>query len=174
MVATSAALCSTPAAPAPTARAIPLGERGAPRPSIRGLGAGAHRYRPEGAIIRLRAGQTIATHDAPRPDPEEPPVPRLRPHRMPLVVDRRCAATTPNSSGASHRISRFTPPTAKVERFNRTLVDEFAYARTFTSNTARLDALPRWVRYYNTRRRHTSLEGHTPTEIVNNLCGKNT
>jgi transposase InsO family protein len=73
------------------------------------------------------------------------------------------------------RIRPFRPQTnGKVERFNRTLVDEFAYARTFTSNTARLDALPRWVRYYNTRRRHTSLDGHTPTETVNNLCGKNT
>jgi transposase InsO family protein len=72
------------------------------------------------------------------------------------------------------RIRAFRPQTnGKVERFNRTLVDEFAYARIFTSNAARLDALPRWVRYYNTRRRHTSLEGHTPTEIVNNLCGKN-
>lgn len=72
------------------------------------------------------------------------------------------------------RIRPFRPQTnGKVERFNRTLVDEFAYARTFTSNTARLDALPRWVRYYNTRRRHTSLDGHTPTEAVNNVCGKN-
>ena len=61
----------------------------------------------------------------------------------------------------------------KVERFNRTLVDEFAYARVFTSNQHRLDALPRWVRYYNTRRRHTGLDGHSPHEIVNNLCGKN-
>lgn len=61
----------------------------------------------------------------------------------------------------------------KVERFNRTLVDEFAYARVFTSNQARLDALPRWLRYYNLRRRHTALDGHTPNEILNNLCGKN-
>lgn len=72
------------------------------------------------------------------------------------------------------RIRAYRPQTnGKVERFNRTLVDEFAYARTFTSNTARLDALPRWVRYYNTRRRHTALAGHSPHEIVNNLCGKN-
>ena len=72
------------------------------------------------------------------------------------------------------RIRAFRPQTnGKVERFNRTLVDEFAYARIFTSNTARLDALPRWVRYYNTRRRHTALNGHTPHETVNNLCGKN-
>ena len=73
------------------------------------------------------------------------------------------------------RIRPYRPQTnGKVERFNRTLVDEFAYARTFTSNQARLDALPRWIRYYNTRRRHTGLDGHSPTEIVNNVCGKNT
>jgi transposase InsO family protein len=73
------------------------------------------------------------------------------------------------------RIRPYRPQTnGKVERFNRTLVDEFAYARTFTGNQARLDALPRWVRYYNTRRRHTGLNGHTPHETVNNLCGKNT
>lgn len=73
------------------------------------------------------------------------------------------------------RIRAYRPQTnGKVERFNRTLVDEFAYARTFTSNQARLDALPRWLRYYNTRRRHTSLDGHSPHEIVNNVCGKNT
>ena len=73
------------------------------------------------------------------------------------------------------RIRAYRPQTnGKVERFNRTLVDEFAYARTFTSNQARLDALPRWLRYYNTRRRHTSLDGHSPHEIVNHVCGKNT
>lgn len=72
------------------------------------------------------------------------------------------------------RIRAYRPQTnGKVERFNRTLVDEFAYARTFNSNQHRLDALPRWIRYYNTRRRHTGLNGHTPHETVNNVCGKN-
>ena len=76
---------------------------------------------------------------------------------------------------ATHITTRpFRPQTnGKVERFNRTLVDEFAYARIFTSNQARLDALPRWVRYYNTRRRHTGLDGHSPAEVLNNVCGKN-
>lgn len=78
--------------------------------------------------------------------------------------------------GIKHkRIRPHRPQTnGKVERFNRTLVDEFAYARIFDSNQARLDALPRWIRYYNNRRRHTGLDGHSPREIVNNLCGKNT
>jgi transposase InsO family protein len=79
------------------------------------------------------------------------------------------------AAGARHvRIRPFRPQTnGKVERFNRTLVEEFAYARTFTNNQQRLEALPRWVRYYNTRRRHTALDGHTPREVVNHLCGKN-
>lgn len=80
------------------------------------------------------------------------------------------------AGGARHVvIPPFRPQVnGKVERFNRTLADEFAYTRTYTSNQARLDALPRWVRYYNTHRRHTALDGHSPHEIVNNLCGKNT
>jgi len=72
------------------------------------------------------------------------------------------------------RIRPFRPQTnGKVERFNRTLVDEFAYARLYTSNSARLDALSRWVAYYNKNRRHTGLDGHTPLETLNNVCKKN-
>lgn len=79
-------------------------------------------------------------------------------------------------AGGRHITTRpFRPQTnGKVERFNRTLVDEFTYVRILTSNQARLDALPRWVRYYNTRRRDTGLDGHSPAAILNNVCGKNT
>ena len=52
---------------------------------------------------------------------------------------------------------RFTKPgcpwtNGKAERFNRTLQNEFAYARPWLSNTDRLAALPDWVDHYNTRR----------------------
>ncbi|MFI9561444.1 IS481 family transposase [Nonomuraea endophytica] len=50
----------------------------------------------------------------------------------------------------------------KVERFNRTLQTEWAYRQVFTSNTQRADALTPWLKYYNTRRRHSALDGLPP------------
>jgi transposase InsO family protein len=50
----------------------------------------------------------------------------------------------------------------KVERFNRTLASEWAYRQVFTSNTQRTTALPPWLEFYNTRRRHTALGGLPP------------
>lgn len=50
----------------------------------------------------------------------------------------------------------------KAERFNRTLLSEFAYARPWTSNTDRLAALDGWMRDYNTQRAHTAVGGHPP------------
>ena len=47
----------------------------------------------------------------------------------------------------------------KVERFNRTMVEEWAYVRLYTSNSARLRELRRWVAFYNSRRPHTAVGG---------------
>ena len=62
---------------------------------------------------------------------------------------------------------RFTKPgcpwtNGKAERFNRTLLTEFAYARPWLSNTDRLTELPDWVTDYNTYRAHSALGGHAP------------
>jgi transposase InsO family protein len=57
----------------------------------------------------------------------------------------------------------------KVERFNRTLLDEWAYVRVYRSDTARTQALERWLHLYNHHRSHTSLGGRTPMEMINNL-----
>ncbi len=51
----------------------------------------------------------------------------------------------------------------KVERFNRTMLEEWAYVRLYTSNAQRLRALPRWLAFYNRRRPHTALGGRPPT-----------
>lgn len=51
----------------------------------------------------------------------------------------------------------------KVERFNRTLQREWAYARAYTSNRQRTRALKDWLRYYNRERRHSALGDQPPT-----------
>jgi transposase InsO family protein len=81
------------------------------------------------------------------------------------------------AAGLGIRLKRTRPyrpqTNGKVERFNKTLLDEWAYARLYRANNQRRRALARWLRFYNHRRPHTSLDGLTPMAIlVNNLGGK--
>lgn len=66
--------------------------------------------------------------------------------------------------GAAHRITRpYRPQTnGKVERFNRTMLDEWAYLRLYRSNEARTEALEAWLDTYNLQRPHTALGGLPP------------
>jgi transposase InsO family protein len=75
--------------------------------------------------------------------------------------------------GATAKFTRrYRPQTnGKAERFNRTLLDEWAYAEPFTSNQQRADALPAWLHTYNYHRSHTSLGGQPPISRVNNPAG---
>lgn len=50
----------------------------------------------------------------------------------------------------------------KVERYNRTIVTEWAYRQPFTSNADRTAALAPWLEHYNTQRRHSALDGLPP------------
>jgi len=76
--------------------------------------------------------------------------------------------------GIEHRrIRRRRPQTnGKVERFNRTLLDEWAYARLYTSNTQRARALDRYLHRYNHHRGHTALGGDPPITHATNLAGQ--
>ena len=56
----------------------------------------------------------------------------------------------------------------KVERFNRTLTDEWVYQRIYTSGADRQQALTEWLHTYNHHRGHTSIGG-PPISRVNNL-----
>jgi transposase InsO family protein len=81
------------------------------------------------------------------------------------------------AAGLGIRLKRTRPyrpqTNGKVERFNKTLLDEWAYGRLYRSNDERRQALSRWLRFYNHRRPHTSLDGLTPMAVlVNNLGGK--
>jgi transposase InsO family protein len=50
----------------------------------------------------------------------------------------------------------------KAERFIQTLLREWAYARPFKHSRLRTRALNPWLRYYNQRRPHGSLDGKPP------------
>ena len=67
---------------------------------------------------------------------------------------------------------RYRPQTnGKAERFNRTLLDEWAYQRPFATNTERAAALPVWLHTYNHHRCHTAIGGQPPITRVNNAAG---
>jgi transposase InsO family protein len=71
-------------------------------------------------------------------------------------------------------IRPYRPQTnGKVERYNRTLLNEWAYARPYRSEAARTRALARWLHMYNHHRHHTAIGG-PPVSRVNNLAGQNT
>ena len=75
---------------------------------------------------------------------------------------------TLQSLGARHiTIRPHRPQTnGKAERFNRTLLEEWAYTKLYRSNEARLGELPRFLEFYNRRRPHTALNGRSPMDRV--------
>lgn len=74
---------------------------------------------------------------------------------------------------AKHLRTPFHHPqvNGKVERFNRTLLEEWAYVRPYDSNHERLSLLTGWLHNYNFHRTHTALGGRAPIERVNEVCG---
>jgi len=80
----------------------------------------------------------------------------------------RAYAATLEGLGIRHkRTRRYRPQTnGKAERFIRTLLTEWAYARPYRSDAARLRALPHWVRFYNEQRHHTALGGRPPMAVM--------
>lgn len=76
--------------------------------------------------------------------------------------------------GARHKRTRpWRPQTnGKAERVIQTLLNEWAYARPYTTNREREDALLVFVDFYNHRRPHTALGGRSPLDAVNNVSGE--
>ena len=70
------------------------------------------------------------------------------------------------------RTRPYRPQTnGKVERFNRTLATEWAYAETYLSEQIRAATYQQWIHSYNHHRPHTALGGLVPAARVHNLTG---
>ena len=89
---------------------------------------------------------------------------RVMTDRAKCYIDSRAFHEAREQLGIAHRPTRgYRPQTnGKAERYIRTLIGEWAYARLYRSNTERLRALPGWVHFYNHHRAHTALGGKTP------------
>jgi transposase InsO family protein len=71
--------------------------------------------------------------------------------------------------GIKHtRTKPYRPATnGKVERFNRTLADEWAYARLWKSEASRARGLDRFLHRYNHHRHHTAIGGPPASRVIN-------
>ena len=78
--------------------------------------------------------------------------------------------------GIKHKRTRpYRPQTnGKLERFHRTVGEEWAYARFYDSNAQRQAELPRWLHHYNHHRLHTAIGNKPPISRLNNLPGHHT
>ncbi|MDQ0618566.1 transposase InsO family protein [Arthrobacter globiformis] len=52
------------------------------------------------------------------------------------------------------------------------MLDEWAYARPYTSEAERVAAFPAWLHHYNHNRGHTSLKGCHPPAASSTSLGK--
>lgn len=76
-----------------------------------------------------------------------------------VLFDRIC-----RENGIDHILTMPRKPTTtgKIERFHRTLRDEFNTRQVFRNLKTAQQALDEWVSYYNTQRPHQSLSDATP------------
>ncbi|WP_326726478.1 helix-turn-helix domain-containing protein [Streptomyces phaeochromogenes] len=116
--------------------------------------------------------------------------PLTTPHRTPTCVENRICelrrerklgparigpilgmpASTVHRVLTRHQLNRLR----WVERLNRTLLNEWAYVRPYSSNAERTEARADFLHTYNYHRCHTALGGQPPISRVNDPAGQYT
>ena len=73
-----------------------------------------------------------------------------------------------------HKRTRpYRPQTnGKIERFHRTMNNEWAFARHYTNELTRRSALPAWLHTYNHHRQHSAIGKVPPITRLTNLPGQ--
>lgn len=72
------------------------------------------------------------------------------------------------------RTRPYRPQTnGKVERYQRTMRDEWGYGKAYATESSRRKALNSWLHTYNHHRPHTALGGKPPITRVTNVSGQN-
>ena len=100
----------------------------------------------------------------------------------PAALSPRCAgvlADALSGRGVAHKYTRPYSPwqNGKVERMNRTLAQEWQYARAWGGEEERAAALPAYLERYNWERPHSACGGLPPMSRVvgvNNVMAHNT
>lgn len=74
----------------------------------------------------------------------------------------------------SHKRTRpYRPQTnGKIERFHRTMAQEWAFARHYPNEQTRRSALPAWLHTYNHHRQHSAIGKASPITRLTNLPGQ--
>jgi transposase InsO family protein len=73
------------------------------------------------------------------------------------------------------RTRPYRPQTnGKIERFHRTLADEWAFKKFYASESARRAAYPAWLHDYNHHRPHTAIGNSAPITRLTNVPGQYT
>ena len=83
--------------------------------------------------------------------------------------DPYLASLHPSNPGRFTKRHESGQTNGKIEHFHHTLADGWAYARHYTSETQRRQALPAWLHLYNHHRPHTATQGHPPITRLTNL-----
>ena len=104
---------------------------------------------------------------------------RARDDRQRPGLPQRRVQRAARIRGARHVYTRAYSPwqDGKVERMNRTLAQEWQYARAWDGEAGRASALPAFISYYNWERPHSVVRGLPPPMSrivgVNNLSAHN-